>query len=36
MAEYLPIIVIGAVMVAVTIAYNWVKNRSSKDKEKVG
>ena len=31
MAEYLPIIVIGAVMVAVTIAYNWVKNKS-KDK----
>ena len=35
MAEYLPIIVIGAVMVAVTIAYNWVKNKNS-NKDKVG
>ena len=35
MAEYLPIIIIGAVMVAVTVAYNWVKNRGNKT-DKVG
>ena len=35
MAEYMPIIIIGVVMVAVTVAYNWVKNRN-KDNTKVG
>ena len=32
MAEYMPIIIIGAVMVAVTVAYNWVKNRNKDTK----
>ena len=32
MAEYLPVIALGLVMVAVTIAYNWVKSRKPTDK----
>ena len=32
MAEYMPVIVIGVVMVAVTVAYNWVKNRDKTNK----
>ena len=30
MAEYLPVIIIGAVLIAVTFAINWVRNRKDK------
>jgi hypothetical protein len=32
MAEYLPVIALGAVMIGVTIAYNWVKGRNNNNK----